>query len=76
MSSTNSITVYPFIGGVDDERDGVMDLPDIDTALITVPSGTYATMTNFMSTSTLSGLGWLKVNLAGSAYSIPLYSVA
>ena len=73
---SNSITVYPFIGGVDAQRDGIMDLPDIDTALITVPSGTYATQTNFMSTSTLTGLGWMKVNIAGVAYSIPLYSVA
>lgn len=73
---SNSITVYPFIGGVDAQRDGIMDLPDIDTALITVPSGTYATQTNFMSVNTISGLGWMTVKLAGTAYSIPLYSIA
>ena len=73
---SNSITVYPFIGGVDAQRDGIMDLPDIDTALITVPSGTYATQTNFISSSTLTGIGWMRVNLAGVAYSIPLYSIA
>ena len=73
---SNSVTIYPFIGGVDAQRDGIMDLPDIDTALITVPSGTYATQTNFISSSTLTGLGWMKVELAGTAYSIPLYSIA
>ena len=73
---SNSITVYPFIGGVDAQRDGIMDLPDIDTALITVPSGTFATQTNFMSVNTVDGLGWMKVKLGGTAYSIPLYSIA
>ena len=73
---SNSVTIYPFIGGVDAQRDGIMDLPDIDTALITVPSGTYATQTNFMSVNTISGLGWMTVKLAGTAYSIPLYSIA
>jgi len=73
---SNSITVYPFIGGVDAQRDGIMDLPDIDTALITVPSGTFATQTNFISSSTLTGIGWMRVKLGGTAYSIPLYSIA
>lgn len=73
---SSSITVYPFIGGVDAQRDAIIDLPDIDTALITVPSGTYATQTNFMSVNTVSGLGWMRVKLAGTVYSVPLYSIA
>ncbi len=73
---SKSVTVYPFIGGVDAQSDGIIDLPDIDTALITVPTGTYSTQTNFMSTSTLSGLGWMKVKLAGTTYSIPVYQVS
>ena len=62
---SNSQTVYPFIGGVDSQRNGVLDVKSIDSSLMTTPTITKANVQ-----TALAGAGYLKIKVGSTYYNI------
>ena len=66
-----SNTVYTKIGEIDGEKDGIMNLPSVDTLLFTAPNS-VATYTAFKAQITsMSGAGAIQISFNGIKYLIP-----
>jgi hypothetical protein len=74
-----SSTAYPRIGQVDGDRTGIIEIPTVDSALWSAPTGD-ATWTKHIDNATtaaelvMQDAGYIEIDVAGTVYRIAVYT--
>lgn len=74
-----SSTVYTRTGQVDGERTGIIEIPTVDAALWSAPTGD-ATWTKHIDNATtaaelvMEDAGYIEIDVAGTVYRIAVYT--